>query len=328
MKEGLVLVAVTRNIPERGLKLLHEFGDVVVWPEQLPPNREQLVDFAHGADGLLSLLTEPIDAELLERLPTVRVVSNYAVGFDNIDVAACSAKSVAVCTTPDVLTDTTADFAFALLLASARKVVQSANAVPRGDWKTWEPLGYLGLDVAGATLGVVGLGRIGAAVAKRATGFGMRILYADAIERPEAERDLSAERVDLETLLKSSDFISLHVPLTPETGGMIGAEQLSMMKPSSVLVNTSRGPVVDNDALADALERGTIWGAALDVTDPEPLPADHRLVGMPNCIITPHVASATEETRAKMSELAAKNVIAVLSGEPPLRCLNPDVLHG
>jgi glyoxylate reductase len=328
MKEGLVLVAVTRNIPERGLKLLREFCDVAVWPEQLPPNREEFVDFAHGADGLLSLLTEPVDAELLERLPTVRVVSNYAVGFDNIDVAACSARGVAVCTTPDVLTDTTADFAFALLLASARKVVESANAVPRGDWKTWEPLGYLGLDVAGATLGVVGFGRIGAALAKRATGFGMRILYADAIERPEAEHELGAERVELETLLKSSDFISLHVPLTPETDGMIGAEQLSMMKPKAVLVNTSRGSVVDNDALADALERGTIWGAALDVTNPEPLPADHRLVGMPNCIITPHVASATEETRAKMSELAAKNVIAVLSGEPPLRCLNPDVLHG
>lgn len=323
-----MLVAVTRKIPERGLQLLRQFGDLVVWPEQLPPSREQLVDFAHGADGLLSLLTEPVDSELLGQLPSVRVVSNFAVGFDNIDVVACSKRGVAVCTTPDVLTDTTADFAFALLLASARKVVESANAVPRGDWKTWQPLGYLGQDVAGATLGVVGLGRIGAAVAKRATGFGMRILYADALARPEAEQEFGAEHVELETLLKSSDFISLHVPLTPETSGMIGAAQLSMMKPNSVLVNTSRGPVVDNDALADALENRTIWGAALDVTDPEPLPDDHRLVGMPNCIITPHVASATEETRAKMSELAAKNVIAVLSGEPPLRCLNPDVLNG
>ncbi len=321
-------VAVTRKIPERGLELLRTFGEVVVWPEQLPPNREQLVEFARGADGLLSLLTEPVDAELLEQLPTVRVVSNFAVGFDNIDVAACSARGVAVCTTPDVLTDTTADFAFALLLASARRVVESANAVPRGDWKTWEPLGYLGLDVAGATLGVVGMGRIGAAMAKRATGFGMRILYSDAIVRTDAERELGAERVDLETLLRSSDFISLHVPLTPETTGMIGAKQLAMMKPNAVLVNTSRGPVVDNEALADALEKGTIWGAALDVTNPEPLPANHRLVSLPNCIVTPHVASATEETRANMSELAAKNLIAVLQGEPPLRCLNPEVLHG
>jgi glyoxylate reductase len=214
------------------------------------------------------------------------------------------------------------------LLASARRVVESANAVPRGDWKTWEPLGYLGLDVAGATLGVVGLGRIGAATAKRATGFGMRILYSDAIVRTDAERELGAERVDLETLLRSSDFISLHVPLTPDTAGMIGAKQLAMMKTNAVLVNTSRGPVVDNDALADALEKGTIWGAALDVTNPEPLPANHRLVGLPNCIVTPHVASATEETRANMSELAAKNLIAVLQGEPPLRCLNPEVLHG
>jgi glyoxylate reductase len=324
----LVRVAVTRKIPERGLCLLREFGDVVVWPEPLPPSRAQLVEFANGAHGLLSLLTEPVDAELLEQLPAVRVVSNFAVGFDNIDVPACSERGVAVCTTPDVLTDTTADFAFALLLASARKVVEAANAVPRGEWKTWEPLGYLGQDVAGATLGVIGLGRIGAAMAKRARGFGMRILYSDAIARPEEEREFGAERVDLEKLLKTSDFISLHVPLTPETSGMIGAAQLAMMKPNAVLVNTSRGPVVDNDALADALENGTIWGAALDVTDPEPLPADHRLVRLPNCIITPHVASATEETRAKMSELAARNLIAVLSGEQPLRCLNPDVLHG
>ena len=323
-----MLVAVTRKIPERGLRLLRDFGDVVVWPEQLPPNREQLVEFARGADGLLSLLTEPIDADLLRQLPSVRVVSNFAVGFDNVDVAACSARGVAVCTTPDVLTDTTADFAFALLLASARRVVESANAVARGEWKTWEPLGYLGQDVAGATLGVVGLGRIGAAVAKRGTGFGMRILYVDAIERPGADATLGAERVDLETLLRSSDFISLHVPLTPETAGLIGAEQFSMMKSNAVLVNTSRGPVVDNDALADALESRTIWGAALDVTNPEPLPADHRLVHLPNCIVTPHVASATEETRAKMSELAAKNLIAVLNGTAPLRCLNPDVLHG
>ncbi|HVX30579.1 MAG TPA: D-glycerate dehydrogenase, partial [Nitrolancea sp.] len=271
-------VAVTRTIPERGLRLLREFGDVVVWPEQLPPTRERLIDFARGADGLLSLLTEPIDAELLEQLPSVRVVSNFAVGFDNIDVPACTARGVAVCTTPDVLTDTTADFAFALLLASARRVVEAADSVPRGEWKTWEPMGFMGQDVAGATIGVIGFGRIGVAMAKRARGFGMRILYTDAIERPEAERELGAERVDLEALLTSSDFVSLHVPLTPETKRLIGAEQLAMMKPNAVLVNTSRGPVVDNDALADALEAGTIWGAALDVTDPEPLPAGHRLV--------------------------------------------------
>jgi glyoxylate reductase len=324
-----VLVAVTRDIPEVGLRLLRTFGDVVVWPEKLPPTTAQLVEFAQGADGLLSLLTEPINGAVLDTLPSIRVVSNFAVGYDNIDVPACTERGVAVCTTPDVLTDTTADFAFALLLASARRVVESAISVPRGDWKTWEPLGYLGKDVAGATLGIIGLGRIGAALARRASGFNMRILYSDAVARPDAGNELGVERVEFETLIRQSDFVSIHVPLTPDTYHMIGLPQLQAMKSSAVLVNTSRGPVVDNDALADALESGVIWGAALDVTDPEPLPADHRLAHLPNCIVTPHVASATEATRSKMSEMAAINAISVLSGKQPLRCLNPEVLkHG
>ena len=319
-------VAVTRKIPESGLELLRSFGEVVVWPEQLPPNREQLVELAHGADGLLSLLTEPIDGALLDQLPTVKVVSNFAVGFDNIDVKACTRRGIAVCTTPDVLTDTTADFAFALLMAAARKVVASAESVKRGEWRTWEPLGYLGKDLAGATLGLIGMGRIGAAVARRSSGFGMNVIYSDTVDRPDVERELGARRVEVDELYSSSDFISIHVPLTPQTKGMISSAQLSAMKRSVVLVNTSRGPVVDNDALADALEAGEIWAAALDVTDPEPLPADHRLINLPNCIVTPHVASATEATRSSMSELAARNVMAVLSGEEPPRCLNPEVL--
>jgi glyoxylate reductase len=325
----LVLVAVTRDIPEVGLRLLRQFCDVVVWPEKLPPTRSQLVEFGQGADGLITLLTEAINAKVLEQLPSVRVVSNFAVGYDNIDVPACTKRGVAVCTTPDVLTDTTADFAFALLLAAARRVVESAVSVSQGDWKTWEPMGYLGKDVAGATLGIIGLGRIGEALARRATGFNMRILYSDFVARPEAERELGVEQVDLETLLRVSDFISVHVPLTPDTYHMIGLPQFQVMKSSAVFVNTSRGPVVDNDALAMALENGTIWGAALDVTDPEPLPRGHRLTRLANCIVTPHIASATEATRSKMSEMAAMNAIAVLSGTPPLRCLNPEVLaHG
>ncbi len=319
-------IAVTRRIPESGLELLRANGDVTVWADQLPPEREQLLKLADGADGLLSLLTEPIDGALLDQLPSVRVVSNFAVGFDNIKVGDCTERGVAVCTTPDVLTDTTADFAFALLLSSARQVVDSANSVGRGEWKTWEPMGYLGQDVAGATLGLIGMGRIGSAVARRATGFNMEILYTDAVDRPDVERELNAQRVDQETLLQKSDFISIHVPLTPETKGMIGAPQFERMKRSAILVNTSRGPVVDNDALADALEAGELWAAALDVTDPEPLPSDHRLVRLKNCIVTPHIASATLATRSKMAELAARNLIAVLTGEEPPRCLNPEVL--
>ncbi len=320
-------VAVTRKIPESGLELLRSFGDVDVWPQQLPPNRDELLELAHEADGLLSLLTEPIDGPLLDQLPTVKVVSNFAVGFDNIDVSACTQRSIAVCTTPDVLTDTTADFAFALLMAAARHVVASADSVARGEWLTWEPLGYLGKDLVGVTLGLIGMGRIGAAVAKRSSGFDMRVIYTDTADRPDVERDLGARRVELDELLKTSDFISVHVPLTPQTQGMISGPQLSAMKRSAVLVNTSRGPVVDNDALADALGAGEIWAAALDVTDPEPLPADHPLVKLPNCIVTPHIASATEATRSKMSELAARNLIAVLTGQEPPRCLNPEVLQ-
>ena len=319
-------IAVTRRIPESGLELLRNFGELSVWPDQLPPDRAQLLDFARGADGLLSLLTEPIDGALLDQLPTVKVVSNFAVGFDNIDVRACTDRGVAVCTTPDVLTDTTADFAFALLLAAARHVVDSANSVARDEWQTWEPLGYLGKDLAGATLGLIGMGRIGAAVAKRASGFSMRIQYTDTIDRPEIEREFGARRVDVEDLLRESDFVSIHVPLTPETNRMIAAPQFKIMKRGAVLVNTSRGPVVDNDALADALESGEIWAAALDVTEPEPLPFNHRLVQLQNCVVTPHVASATEATRSKMSELAARNLIAALSGDEPPRCLNPEVL--
>jgi glyoxylate reductase len=321
-----VRIAVTRRIPESGLTLLREVAEVSVWPEQLPPNRPELLEFAQGADGLLSLLTEPIDGALLDELSTVKVVSNFAVGFDNIDVKACTERGVAVCTTPDVLTDTTADFAFALLLSTARLVVDSANSVARGEWKTWEPLGYLGKDVAGATLGLIGLGRIGAAVARRATGFNMNIIFTDTVDRPDVQQALGAKRVDIDTLLRQSDFISIHVPLTPQTNGMISSPQFAKMKSSAVLINTSRGPVVDNDALADALESGEIWAAGLDVTDPEPLPADHRLVRLSNCTVTPHVASATEATRSKMSELAARNLISVLQGEEPPRCLNPEVL--
>lgn len=320
-------IAVTRVIPEAGLALLREAADVTVWPDPLPPSREELVELASGMDGLLTLLTDPIDGAFLDAVPSVRVVSNFAVGYDNIDVPACTARGVAVCTTPDVLTETTADFAFALLMATARRIPESVAAVHRGEWHTWEPMGFLGRDIAGATLGIVGLGRIGRAVARRATGFGMRILYTNQERVPAAEAELGAEWTDLDTLLAESDFVSLHVPLTDETRGMIGAEQLRRMRRTAVLINTARGPVVQTDALVAALEAGEIWAAGLDVTDPEPLPADHPLLKHPRVVVAPHIASASEATRANMATLAAQNLLAVLRGETPPRCLNPEVLN-
>lgn len=319
-------IAVSRVIPEVGLNLLREAGDVTVWEGELPPSRDELVRLAEGADGLLTLLTERVDGDLLDRLPSVRVVSNMAVGFDNIDVAACTERGVAVCTTPDVLTETTADLAFGLLLAVARRIPEGHNAVRAGAWRTWEPMGYLGPDVHGATLGIVGLGRIGQAVARRARGFNMRVLYHAPRRRPEVEEELGAEWRELDALLAESDFVSLHVPLNEQTRGMIGREQLRRMKPSAVLINTARGPVVQTDALLEAMEQGWIWGAGLDVTDPEPLPADHPLLRYPRVVVTPHIASASFTTRERMAELAARNLLAVLRGESPPRCLNPEVL--
>jgi glyoxylate reductase len=278
---------------------------------------------------LLTLLTERIDEALLDALPTVKVVSNMAVGFDNIDVDACTRKGVVVCITPDVLTETTADFTWALMLAVARRVCEAAESVRAGTWRTWEPLGFLGRDLSGATLGIVGFGRIGRAVARRARGFDMRVLYTDKTRQSsEVERDLRATFVPLEQLLAESDIVTLHVPLTPETRMLIGARELALMKPRSILINTARGPVVDTEALVRALRTGHLWGAGLDVTDPEPLPADHPLLQCPNVIVTPHIASASETTRARMAELAAENLVAALQNRRPPRSLNWDEVRG
>jgi glyoxylate reductase len=278
---------------------------------------------------LLTLLTERIDEALLNALPTVKVVSNMAVGFDNIDVDACTRKGVVVCITPDVLTETTADFTWALMLAVARRVCEAAESVRAGTWRTWEPLGFLGRDLSGATLGIVGFGRIGRAVARRARGFDMRVLYTDKTRQSsEVERDLRATFVPLEQLLAESDIVTLHVPLTPETRMLIGARELALMKPRSILINTARGPVVDTEALVRALRTGHLWGAGLDVTDPEPLPADHPLLQCPNVIVTPHIASASETTRARMAELAAENLVAALQNRRPPRSLNWDEVRG
>jgi glyoxylate reductase len=320
-------IAMTRKIPAVALETLENAGaEVVVWPEQLPPSPEKLLEHVDGAEGILSTLNDKIDGPFLDKVPSVKVVSNFAVGYDNIDVDACTQRGVAVCITPDVLTDTTADFAFALLMSAARRVSESHQSIPRGEWKTWEPLGYLGQDVHGATLGIVGMGRIGVAMAKRAAGFNMSVIYSDMFRNESAESELGVEYVEFDDLLSRSDFVSVHTPLTPETRGLFSTEQFKKMKSSAVLINTARGPVVDTDALVEALNAGEIWGAGLDVTDPEPIPADHPLMSIDRAVVCPHIASASEVTRANMARLAADNVVAVLTGKKPPRCLNPEVL--
>jgi glyoxylate reductase len=317
-------VYVTRQVPQAGIDMLREACEVEVWEGELPVPREILMETVSHIDGLYCLLTERIDAELLDAAPRLRVVSNMAVGYNNIDVEACTARRIPVGNTPGVLTGTTADCAFALLMAAARRIVEGADYVRAGKWKTWGPMLLMGSDVHGATLGIVGFGRIGQAVARRAQGFDMRVLYQDAYVA-EADPALGATGVDLDTLLAESDFVSLHVPLTEETYHLIGREELRQCKPTAVLVNTSRGEVVDPDALYQALHEGQIAYAALDVTEPEPLPADHRLLTLPNCIVVPHIASASVATRTKMAVMAAENLLAGLKGERLPNCVNPGV---
>jgi lactate dehydrogenase-like 2-hydroxyacid dehydrogenase len=311
-------VFVARVIPEEGLEAIRAVCDLDLWDGDLPPPRDELLRRVAGCDGVLTLLTDRVDDEFLDAAwPGLKVVSNYAVGFDNIDVAACARRGIPVGNTPGVLTETTADLAWALLMAAARRLPEGDRYVRNGQWKTWGPLLLLGPDVHGATIGIVGFGRIGQAVARRAQGFGMRILYHDVAELPdEVTGPLGATYLPLEALLAQSDFVSLHVNLSPVTRHLITAETLAWMKPTAVLINTARGPVVDQQALADALRDGTIWAAGLDVTDPEPIPMDDPLVGLDNCLIVPHIASASRATRGKMAAMAAANLVAGVHGEP------------
>ena len=319
-------VYVTRRIPKPGLDLLRSLTEVKIWQEELPPPRDVLLQEAEEVDGLVTLLTDTIDADLMDASPCLRVVSNYAIGYDNIDVQAATERGIMVCHTPGVLTDTTADFTFTLLACVARRVVEGVRYVREGRWKTWGPMLCLGYDLHRATLGLVGLGRIGSAVAKRATGFEMRILYQDVDRRPSLEEELNLIYADLETVLRESDFVSLHTPLTPETYHMIGTEQFKMMKNTAILVNTSRGQVVDQQALYEALVSGEIAGAGLDVTDPEPIRADDPLLKLDNCVVVPHIASASIATRTLMATIAAENLVAALQGRMPRNPVNPEVL--
>lgn len=318
-------VFVTRVIPDKGLDMIRDFCKMDLWPDELPPSRAELLQHVRGVDGLLCLLTDKINGEVMDEAgPQLKVISNHAVGFDNIDVDAASARKIPIGNTPGVLTDATADFAFALMIAVARRIPEAERYVHDGRWKTWGPMLLLGVDIKGATLGLIGFGRIGKAVARRALGFDMRVIFYDPSEE-NANPDLQARRVDFETLLKESDFISLHTPLTPDTRHLIDSEALSRMKPSAVLVNTSRGPVVDLDALYEALKERRIFAAGLDVTEPEPLPPDSPLLTLDNIIIAPHIASASITARDNMSWMAAMNLIAGLKGEPLPNCVNPQV---
>lgn len=319
-------VYVTRRILEPGLSMVAEACDMKLWPndEETTP-RDVLLREVADCEGLLCVTADRIDAEVMDAAPNLRVISVHAVGVDNVDVQAATKRGIPVGNTPGVLVGATADLAFGLMLAVSRRIVEGAEMAKNGEWKTWYPKMLLGQDVYDMTLGVVGFGPIGQAMARRARGFNMKILYNSRTRKPEAEAEIGAEYVSLDELLERSDYVSLHVALTPETKHLINRERLQQMKRNAYLINTARGPVVDQDALIRALQEGIIAGAALDVTTPEPLPVDNPLFKMPNVVITPHIGSASFRARAGMAERAAVNLIACLNGEPLVTTVNPQV---
>jgi glyoxylate reductase len=320
-------VYVSRIVPEEGLTSLRDFAEVNIWQNKESMPRELQFKLFEHCDGLLSTLNIAVDAELLKACPSIKVVSNYGVGYDNIDVAACTALGVAVGNTPGVLSETTADHAFALILATARRIAELADWVKNNNWTP--EMGYLdklGTDVHHTTLGILGMGRIGAEVARRAVGFNMRILYHNRSRNLNHESEFGAVHVSKKDLLKQSDFVSINLPQSQETLHYIGSEELRLMKSSAILINTSRGPLVDQAALLEALKSGQIAGAGLDVTDPEPIRGDNPLLALPQVTVLPHVGSATWQTRTKMAEVAARNLINALSGKPMVSCVNPQAL--
>ena len=317
-------VFVTRRLPQVILDRLGAHFEVDLWDSDLPPNADNLREHASNADGMFCLLTDRIDATLLDMAPSLRVISNMAVGTDNIDLAAATVRGIPVGNTPGVLTETTADFAFALLMASARRIVDGDKFVRAGHWKTWGPNVLLGRDLFGATLGIVGFGAIGQALARRAQGFSMRVLYTrrSAVPPPSG---VDATAVSLDNLLQESDFVSLHVPLTDETRHMIGSREIALMKETAILVNTARGGVIEQGTLVAALRQGRPAMAALDVTSVEPIDSQDELLALPNVIITPHIASASVATRLRMANMAIDNLLAGLSGALLPNCANLEV---
>jgi glyoxylate reductase len=314
-------VFVTRRIPAAGLDRIVAQCEAEVWAGPLPPPREILLQKIPGCDGVVTLLTDRVDAEFMDTAgPQLKVISNFAVGVNNVDVAEATRRGIRVGNTPDVLTDATADMAFALLIAAARRIVEGQDYVRSGRWKTWEPLGHIGQDLWGRTLGIVGMGRIGLAMARRCRGgWNMRVLYHDQQPNAVAEAELGAERVDFEKLLAEADFVSVHTDLNQTTQGMFNAAAFARMKKSAIFLNSARGPIHNQEDLYEALRSGTIFAAGLDVTDPEPLDLADPLLQLPNCVIAPHIASATVSSRNGMAEIAADNLLAGLQGKP-LRC--------
>ena len=320
-------VIVTRKVPDQAMSFLQSQCDLTVWEGDQPAPRSWILDHIPEAEGLYCLLTDAVDKEILQKALRLKIVSTMAVGFDNIEIAECTKRGIPVGNTPGVLTETTADFAFALMMTAARRIVEGAEYVRTGQWETWSPNLFLGQDLHGATLGIIGFGRIGKAMARRAVGFDMKILVTGARgSKPTKDGNPpSVNYVDLPTLLAQSDFVTLHVPLTKETTYLIGTRELALMKPTAVLVNTARGAVVNSEALFHALSQGEIGYAALDVTDPEPIKHDDPLLTLSNCLIVPHIASASVATRNTMAMIAAENLLAGLAGTPLTYCVNPEV---
>jgi len=319
-------VYVTRQIPQIGIDVLKEVADVEVWPGPLPPPRDELESKVAEADGLFALLTDKIDDPLLEKGKRLRVISNMAVGYNNIDIAAATRRGIPIGNTPGVLTEATADLTVALILAAARRVVEGHLFAISGEWKTWDPLGHLGQDLSGRTLGVVGLGKIGSAVARRLHfGWGMKVLYTARNRKEDAEKELGAKQVSFDELLRQSDVVVVQTDLNPSTTHLFDASAFKKMKRTAIFINSARGPVHQQADLVDALKSGEIFAAGLDVTDPEPPLPNDPLLSAPNLVLTPHIASATIETRDRMAEMAARNIVAGLAGKPLPHCVNPEV---
>jgi len=322
---SLPLVLVSHTLPDGWLSSLEGKCRTVIGPVDATSLDPKLESLLGEAEGLFSLLTIRVDETLLKKAPRLKVVSNMAVGVDNIDIQACTKRGIPVGNTPGVLTEGTADLTMAILLGAARRLVEASQDAREGRWTTWSPTGWLGMDLYGATLGIIGLGNIGGAVAERAKGFGMKLIYSDPNAHTELEKRLGISRVGMADLLEQSDFVSLHMPLTPETKGIIDEKALRRMKPNAILINAARGPVVDTQALVRALKEKWIAGAALDVTNPEPLPPEHELYSLSNCLIVPHIGSATWNTRRGMAERACQNLLAGLEGRQLPFCVNPEV---
>ncbi len=320
-------IYVTRKIPEKGLKLIMEHFDAEVWDGYAPPAQQVILEKCKEKDGLVTLLSDKIDSEVFDSAPNLKIVSQMAVGVDNIDISQATSRGIYVTNTPDVLTETTADFAWALLMAVARRVVEADAYVRKGEWKVgWHPSMLTGRDIHGATLGIIGAGRIGYAVAERSKGFKMKLLYYDVIDRPEIETDLGAKRADLDALLRESDFISIHVPLIKDTFHLINREKIGLMKKTAIIINNARGSVLDEIALGEALKKGEIAGAGLDVFEQEPTLRNNPLLQLDNVVVAPHISSASYETRSRMATMVAENLVAFFNGTTPPNLVNTAVL--